>query len=124
MGTNYYVRYNRCDCCGRYDELHMCKSFRTYQAHWDLPHINPVGQITSVSDWLKLLEMPGVEVWDEYGDQHDPVEVRARISDSRAASSDEYAKALEFHAQHQLSWLSHDGYRDPDGYYLLKTDFS
>jgi len=25
MGTNYYIRYNICNCCKRYDEIHMGK---------------------------------------------------------------------------------------------------
>ena len=26
MGTNFYIRYNKCSCCDRYDELHVGKS--------------------------------------------------------------------------------------------------
>lgn len=31
MGTNYYVKHNNCECCGRHDEIHLGKSSSGWQ---------------------------------------------------------------------------------------------
>ena len=31
MGTNYYLKYDICECCNRYDEIHIGKSSAGWQ---------------------------------------------------------------------------------------------
>lgn len=69
MGTNYYARVNECDCCGRFDELHICKSFVSFEAprHWDED-----GEVTlypaSWADWRAFLATAGATIRNEYGE--------------------------------------------------------
>lgn len=65
MGTNYYARYDICECCGRYDELHIGKSSFgwtfTFQAHEDEVTIK------SYKEWLEFLSNKEIKIFDEYG---------------------------------------------------------
>lgn len=125
MGTNYYARFNNCDCCGRYDEAHICRSYATYRAYtneWDNPLKDLYGEVTSVADWLRVLALPGVEVWDEYG--------RPVLTDQFV----EYVKAGHSHSQakwdlHQEwvaanPWYKPTGFRDPEGFVMEPREFS
>jgi len=65
MGTNYYVRLNECECCGRYDELHIGKS----SAGWCFSlRVYPDDGINNLED-MKELMADGC-IFDEYGDEH------------------------------------------------------
>lgn len=73
MGTNFYHRFNKCDCCGRYDERHICKSgviFRGYRRPDYLDSDDPFTEVLSWADWKGMI-LAGGEVWDEYGEKSD-----------------------------------------------------
>lgn len=127
MGTNYYVRYNRCGCCDRYDELHMCKSFHTYRAHransWDHKDVSPVGDIVTVADWLRLLELPGVEVWDEYDSPHHVPTVVERIKESVESSTNGYHATVDSYRRYGGSFVA-EHWLDSDGYHMEPREFS
>ena len=62
MGANYYVRYNECECCGRFEEYHIGKS----SAGWCFSlHINPDDGINNLEDMEDL--MAHGRIFDEYG---------------------------------------------------------
>ena len=75
MGTNYYLHQPKCECCNRREnQLHIGKSscgwtfsFRGYsEGEGGL-------NIRSYKEWLKFLEIvlekPGYEIQDEYGNK-------------------------------------------------------
>lgn len=75
MGTNYYLRYNYCPCCGRYERSHIGKSsagwkfqFRLYK-QYDVDFEHP----SSVDGWFETLYIYdsspfyGCGIYDEYG---------------------------------------------------------
>lgn len=67
MSTNYYLHYNRCGCCDRFDVLHVCKSFRT----WHAPVVDGKVLLSSFQDWKGFLQWhvdDGAAIEDEYGD--------------------------------------------------------
>lgn len=69
MSTNYYHRTNICDCCGRYDETHICKSRVSFEAVLDIALdddylANMVVVVGSWQEWKARLRAGG-EVWDE-----------------------------------------------------------
>ncbi len=81
MGTNFYWRDRPCGECGRYTEVHVCKSRSTWRAHfhtlldelhpdWGYLHESPFGfPVLSLADWRQVFtERPG-ELWNEYGEQ-------------------------------------------------------
>ena len=70
MGTNYYHRTAICECCGRYDEQHICKSRTTFEGvvrYQDTPPYWVV-VVDSWQAWKSHIQAEG-EVWDEYGEQ-------------------------------------------------------
>jgi hypothetical protein len=86
MGTNYYWRHNICSDCGRYDELHICKSLISFQGHfaeaeWDNVaklYAPPALIVASWAGWKDLIR-DGGEVWDEYGHRQVPEDFIARV---------------------------------------------
>jgi hypothetical protein len=75
MGTNYYVANNYCDCCKRYDEMHIGKSsggwafsFRGYK----YPAAAEYADIDSWKKWKEFLK--DKKIVDEYGDTIDYVD--------------------------------------------------
>jgi len=67
MGTNYYARYNICEFCGRYDELHIGKS----SAGWTFIFQAQEDEITikSYKEWIEFLLGEEIKIFDEYGDE-------------------------------------------------------
>lgn len=86
MGTNYYWRHNICDCCHRYDEMHICKSLRSFRGYfgereWSDEHRRMLPApplVVSWRQWRDKLRSAG-EVWDEYGTRQDTEEFIARV---------------------------------------------
>lgn len=66
MGTNYYVKSNICEKCGKSDEyLHIGKS----SAGWCFSlKVYPDLDINSLYDWKKYLKSENMVIEDEYGD--------------------------------------------------------
>lgn len=101
MGTNYYLRYNQCTCCDRYDELHIGKSsggwsfsFHAIEEYISMKDIDPkhllAGSddkllvIHSYKDWKKfinryVLELETAKIYDEYGTLIHPSELYEMI---------------------------------------------
>ena len=110
MGTNYYVRLNECDSCGRYDEAHLGKSLRSVQAYPEgIPGARDV-KITRFDDWRRfLLDGPRrYTVWDEYGDQIEDVA----------------AWLAEWKPRPGAQLYGHGDYIDPDGFVCISAEFS
>lgn len=150
MGTNYYARYNACDCCGRYDSAHIGKSqylVRIWPAALDprwpddapencLPGTRGETPIRSFADWRAFL-IPKIEV---------PKTMSGRDVIRMPPPPtvwDEYGRQIEDIAgwlDGWLSWPAPDenhvhpraeasddsrGYRyDPDGYIIIAHEFS
>ena len=62
MGTNYYLKRNICNECGRYDELHVGKS----SAGWRFI-FRRYDDVRNVEDWKQLMKEN--EFWNEYGEK-------------------------------------------------------
>lgn len=71
MGTNYYAIENACGCCGRYDEVHICKSMISFEAYieWD-QNDNPVITVGSWAEWKQRLWDKASSVVDDYGGRY------------------------------------------------------
>lgn len=61
MGTNYELYYNKCQCCGRSDSIHIGKS----SAGWRFIFQKHEGVVENIAQ-LKELTAKG-EIVDEYG---------------------------------------------------------
>lgn len=95
MGTNYDAVYNRCECCGRAESVHIGKS----SAGWRFAvEMHP----ELYKDWQEFeafLRKEGVEIVNEYGEKCTPQELLERMEDkkdgqSHVDPSDRYRKVV------------------------------
>lgn len=112
MGTNYYHRYNHCDCCGRYDERHIGKSMTMFQGYaedgdWSKPII------ASWQDWKREL-LAGGKIIDEYGTEWPSHSFIAAVESQPIISRTRQYRWMCAH-EHQIG-LGHD--------WLCADDFS
>lgn len=74
MWANYYIEANKCECCGRFDLLHMCKlsswrqpTFAWYEYLEEDWFNNMLGtKIQSIKDWKKISKLYKIknEEWE------------------------------------------------------------
>ena len=70
MGTNYYIRENMCESCGRYEERHIGKS----SCGWNFSlRVYPEDGINTLEDWKHHLK--GNQIFNEYGENIDYCEL-------------------------------------------------
>lgn len=134
MGTNFYWRDRICVPCGRFDEIHVCKSgsiFRAYRhvllnpehPDWGYTEHSPFGEpILSRADWVRVLaDRPG-ELYDEYGDRvDDPVKWLADLEPPTAEQirwQDDDRAAGRYRPDPDTEW------RDPEGFRFYAGEFS
>ena len=71
MSTNYYAHYNICECCNRFDEIHIGKS----AAGWSFMFQGIVEDdclgftLERIDDWELFLEKESVIIYNEYGEE-------------------------------------------------------
>lgn len=65
MGTNYYAKYNKCECCNRYDKLHLGKS----SMGWKFMFKSNTEKYNNFKEFCKFIRRKDVEVWDDYGNK-------------------------------------------------------
>lgn len=119
MGTNFYARYNACDCCGRYDSLHIGKNFKAVRVYL-LDDPDQI-KIESFQDWRAFLSQPGVTVWNEYGRLIPPVDLSAWLS---AWTNYDDNEDWDTRDQYASQYRSHGAFLDPDGYHCTPDEFS
>ena len=131
MGTNYYWRDQPCEHCGRWDEMHVCKSGSTWHGYrhelfnpqnpeWGYDPQSPLGfPIVSVADWRTVFtERPG-ELWDEYDRRiEDPL---AWLADMRPPEGEARANKLRWHLD---GFADGRDWWDPEGFHFYGGEFS
>jgi len=65
MGTNYYLRFNICEVCGRYDKQHIGKD----SAGWRFLFRFKNGFAENINDWRKQMNRKDAIIVDEYGEE-------------------------------------------------------
>ena len=118
MGTNYYVRKNHCECCGRSDrEYHIGKSSYgwafTFQGY-------PWMHLTSWQQWKEFLK--DQDIVNEYEDT---------VSYDKFVEMVETYKAPGYvredghvNLRHNDQYKSERDWTDDDGYSFTTTEFS
>jgi hypothetical protein len=125
MGTNYYWRFGACEHCGRFNEVHVCKSSHTWRAYphrllnpehpdWGYSVESPVGwPVLSLKDWARVFaEHPGT-LWDEYGTEVDDPETF--LAEATPPGPERRAELAEY-------WRDNTFY-DPEGFYFIAGEF-
>jgi hypothetical protein len=124
MGTNYFYTYDRCECCGRGEQIHMCKNLTSWHAY--LGHGEEVGELNgevkSWKDWKRALAQPDVCVTDEYGDFFSPEEFIEKVENvSRLTRSKHYLERLQYTG---INWSGPETFwQDLDGFLFQTVDF-
>lgn len=127
MGTNYFLRFNACECCGRYDEAHIGKksmgwsfAFRAYGG----PHADesPFGfDVHSRADWRRALATVAGKVFDEYGRE---VEERPLLWLGGLEPPDRRQQVFENEESHYPIWYDRTAWRDAEGFRFESREFS
>jgi len=120
MGTNYYATLiNHCDCCGRFDEAHICKSltmFEGFRAGPDAPAPEPFGVIESWHDWKRVLIAGDAQIRDEYDRDHSLDDFIAAVERTDPGRRGSQMRWLLDH-NHSLDrdWVDADGFDFHEG---------
>ena len=61
MGTNYYLRYNICKHCSRFDQLHIGKNSFGWKFLFSINENHK-----NVDDWLNDMKNSKYKIFDEY----------------------------------------------------------
>jgi len=77
MGTNYYLKKEKCEHCGRGDpDLHIGKSSAGWVFLMHVCEVNPDGvNIDDLQGWQDLWNRPDTAIENEYGDIITPKEM-------------------------------------------------
>lgn len=127
MGTNWYWRDRFCNHCGRFEDIHVCKSKTTWRAYrntlespthpdWGYLEQSPFGfPVLCLADWREVFQRPG-ELRNEYGDVvADPIEWLAQAKPWKPGPDGH--RYLDDDISAGQGWL------DPDGYRFYAEDF-
>lgn len=119
MGTNYYYRYNTCNCCQRYEELHIGKS----SGGWTFSfHAIDEGRtkINSWKEWREHLQLSGGRIFNEDGECISFVEFKALIEAKKNEKLNHTNYCMEHHREHALR----DCFLDSEGHSFNRGWFS
>lgn len=116
MGTNFYVRTNECECCDRFDELHIGKS----AAGWSFGfRAHPDMGITTWQDWKAFIADKTIA--DEYGKV---VEVDKFVKLIETVKCPNEINKSRFDAIEYYSLFDHDmKWVDPEGFDFNAREF-
>lgn len=134
MGTNYYIRYNICECCDRHDELHLGVSsygwsftFQAINQRLSFKETDPkaalLGEnetrfiIVAYRNWKEfitryVINYKTAKIYDEYEDEVSPKQLYDLIESKKNGKS-HYKEA-----QDKYSFL------DNEGNSFISNDFS
>ena len=146
MGTNYYIRYNQCDCCGRYNEFHIGKSSLgwefTFHSIRDtmvlISSFDPKNAllnnhdyliIESFQDWKQFIEKyvikyKTVKIYDEYKDEKSARFLFDLIKSKQGGKNHAEYVNREYSSDSQGLQYNHGDYVDDEGYSFSPEDFS
>jgi hypothetical protein len=128
VGTNYYFRTAICGECGRYDEVHICKSLTSFDTirrfNSDSAEVEIL--VGSWAEWKTYLRNTVGRIYDEYGAARQVEEfiaaVEAVTPENRRWQYDwmvaHAARDVSEGPQVDKTWL------DPDGYTFSGHGFS
>lgn len=137
MGTNYYIRYNICDCCDRYEEFHIGKSSYGWQFSFqeinsgneiNLKDLDPKTMLLDADDYVELksfqdwksfiekyvIDFETAKIYDEYDEEIEPQTFFDMVRDKQTTEN----------KNHTVEVNDEYSYLDSEGYSFSKGDFS
>lgn len=137
MGTNYYIRYNICKCCDKYDEFHIGKNSMGWQFTFqkissndeiNLKHLDPKTmlldkdiyvELKSFTDWESFIKKYVVDfetakIYDEYDKEITPLDFFNMIKEKQTPEN----------KIHTIEVNDNNSYLDLQGHCFIRGDFS
>lgn len=127
MGTNYYVRVDLCDACGRSEELHVSKNLTMFQARMRWEDGDEKIDLASWAEWRRFIRQHDLVVYDEYGGAIQPEAFIEMVEDTDKARR---RRQFDWFVENQPTRASHAGpvlgmeWLDPDGFSFSTSEFS
>ncbi len=143
MGTNYYLIYNECKCCNRYDEIHLGKSsggwkftFQTIEclSLKKIDHAHAIAdsdEEITIKTWKDLndflykyvVEFKTARIRDEYRDDCSYQDFVTLVLTKFAMESN---KSHYWELKNDIRWTFDEEREllDPEGHSFSTTDFS
>lgn len=142
MGTNYYLKYNECKCCNRFDQIHLGKSsggwkftFQTIE-NFELKLVDPAHVIAdseetiTIESWKDLqkflrmcvIDFKTARIVDEYGEPHSLEEFEKLVRDKFIDKNKSHYWEVKNDTRYPM-----DAEReliDEEGHSFSRTDFS
>lgn len=99
MGTNYYMMFGRCECCGRAEsEMHIGKS----SGGWNFAlNTHPENGLKTLADWQAVWALHPIK--DEYGQVITPEEMLRTVAERKPWRDDEPLLRHEIDGTHCLA---------------------
>jgi hypothetical protein len=135
VGTNYYMIYNKCNCCDRFDKAHIGKITGRWQfcfqsVHPEISYYAPDGClavsdpkyiiVNSWKDWEEFLQLKENVINDEYGRRVTYWELKKIVQDSMKNKNN---KSHAVECRHDYIGSEYNTYLDPEGYSFVTDDF-
>lgn len=108
MGTNYYVKFPPCPCCGHLNDEHIGKS----SAGWTFS-FHATDKIKSAKDWMLVLSQHNAKIYDEYGQE---ISFKAFYRMVELKKSEKQG--------HSVEYPNENNYLDAEGNSMSKGEFS
>ena len=144
MGTNYYLRYNICKCCNRYDEIHIGKSsygwsftFHAPDEYIDASTLDPKValidnheiqiKISSYKEWREffqkyIIEYETAKIFDEYGVETSLEEFYEMIEKKKGGKN--HAREMATDPKYSYTHNPERDFIDEDGNSFSRVEFS
>lgn len=121
MGTNYYHRFNRCDCCNRYDQRHIGMDSWgwefSFQAFTD-DEYKPF--LKSWAEWKEALKAG--QIFDEYGEEM-PVDKFIAYVEGTKGRKNHYDAMIDYAKRRGPSYMDGE-WKDAEGWSFSTAQFS
>jgi len=103
MGTNYYMKYNLCDKCGRFDKIHLGKASAGWRFMLQYNEGKYYKNWQEMKEWLKKMIDDGAVIKNEYGEEVSLDEFINIVESKKNEAVDEY-----------YTFIDEEGYRFDD----------
>lgn len=143
MGTNYYLIYNKCECCNRSDRIHLGKSSAGWKFTFQTIENFPLDKVDlalqmidykesidikswkSLKEFLKkyVVEFKTAVIQDEYG-TNISFEEFLNLVESKQINNENKSHYLEIKNNPEWDFNSENEIIDEEGYSFSRLEFS
>ena len=116
MSTNYYIDVNKCDCCGRFEEVHIGKK----SAGWEFM-FQSYNTLRSWQAWKQFLTSQ--KIYDEYEREVEYDDFVRKVETSLKGTFNGRMNKNHYD-EGKGKWNQLDEWKDKEGYSFTSNEFS